>query len=79
MIQIDLDADLNWVDDEDRNIGKANDAAARFKVGDVVIAGRPGGRTWALIDEVDEPWVFFRPITAEQARAHGPLELPASA
>jgi hypothetical protein len=77
MIQIDIDADLNWVDDEDRNIGKAADAAARFKAGDVVIAGRPGGVTWALIDEVDGSWVFFRPMAADQARAHGTLELAA--
>jgi hypothetical protein len=78
MIQIDLDADLNWVDDEDRNIGKATNAAARFKVGDVVIAGRPGGRTWAIIEEVDDPWVFFRPISVEQARTHGTLDLAAA-
>jgi hypothetical protein len=78
VIQIDIDADLNWVDDEDRNIGKTDDALARFKSGDVVIAGRPGAATWALIDEVEGPWVFFRPISADQARARGTLELAAS-
>jgi len=78
VIQIDIDADLNWVDDEDRNIGKAPGAEARFKAGDLVIAGRPGAATWALIDEVEDQWVFFHPITADQAREYGTLELAAT-
>lgn len=60
MIQIDMDADLNWVDDDDGNIAKVAGAAARYKVGDVAIAGRPGYWSWILIDEIDEPWVYFR-------------------
>jgi hypothetical protein len=78
MIQIDLDADLNWVDDEDRNIGKAANAATRFTVGEVIIAGRPGGATWAIIEEIEEPWVFFRAINAEEAAKHGDLQRAAS-
>lgn len=78
MIQIDIDADLNWVDDEDRNIGEVPNASQRFQVGAVVIAGRPGGATWALIEEIDDPWVFFRPITATEARERGAVELAAS-
>ena len=45
MLQIDIDADLNWVDDADRNLAKVDDAAARFRAGDVTVAGRPGAWT----------------------------------
>jgi hypothetical protein len=44
MLQIDIDADLNWVDDQDRNIAKVADAAARYKPGDVAVADRPQRR-----------------------------------
>jgi len=78
MINIDIDADLNWVDDEDRNIAKVDDAATRYKVGDVAIAGRPGYWSWILIDEIDEPWIFFRQIDAREAATHGELVIAAS-
>ena len=78
MINIDIDADLNWVDDEDRNIAKVSGAAARYKVGDVAIAGRPGFWSWILIDEIDEPWIFFRQIDAREAATHGELVIAAS-
>lgn len=77
MLQIDFDADLNWVDDEDRNIAEVPDAATRYKVGDVAVAGRPGGWTWAIIEEIDGPWVFFRPVTAADAATHGKLVVAA--
>ena len=78
MIKIDIDADLNWVDDEDRNIAKVAGAATRFKAGDVAIAGRPGFWSWILIDEIDEPWIFFRQIDSREAATHGELVIAAS-
>ncbi len=77
-INIDIDADLNWVDDEDRNIAKVDGAATHFKAGDVAIAGRPGFWSWILIDEIDEPWIFFRQIHSREAAAHGELVIAAS-
>lgn len=78
MINIDIDADLNWVDDEDRNIAKVDGAAARYKAGVVAIAGRPGFWSWVLIDEVDEPWIFFRQIDSREAATHGDVVVAAS-
>lgn len=62
MLPIDFDADLNWVDDNDRNIAKVPGAAARFRAGDIAVAGRPGFWSRVRIEEVDGPWVFFRQI-----------------
>jgi len=78
MLQIDFDADLNWVDDEDRNIAKVTDAAKRYKVGDVAVAGRPGAWTWALIEEINDPWVFFVPISFREAEKRSTLVLAAA-
>jgi hypothetical protein len=78
MLQIDIDADLNWVDDQDRNIAKVTGAATQYKPGDVVVAGRPGFWSWALISEVDAPWVYFRQIDARDAAAHGQLVVAAA-
>ncbi len=78
MIQIDIDADLNWVDDDDRNIAKIDRAAAHYKVGGVVIAGRPGFWSWILIEVIDQPWIFFRQIDSREAAAHGEIVIAAS-
>jgi hypothetical protein len=78
MLQIDFDADLNWVDDEDRNIAKVPDAAKRYSVGDVAVAGRPGGWTWALIEKIDNPWVFFKPISSRTAASRANIVLAAN-
>jgi hypothetical protein len=78
VIQIDIDADLDWVDDEDRNIAKVDGAAARYKVGDVAIAGVQTFWSWILIDEIDEPWIFFTQIDAREAATHGELVIAAS-
>ncbi len=71
MIQIDVDADLMLVDDEDRYIG-------HLHVGGIAIAGRAGGYTWALVEEITDTAVYFRAIEADEARKHGRLELAAS-
>jgi hypothetical protein len=48
-------------------------AATRYKPGDVAVAGRPGFWSWALISEVDGPWVYFQQIDARDAATHGQL------
>lgn len=78
MIQIDVDADLMMVDDDDRYIGHLPADTSRLEVGAVVIAGRDGGYTWALIDEITDAAVFFRAISHEEAAQHGRLVLNAS-
>jgi hypothetical protein len=77
VLQIDFDADLNWVDDQNRNIAKVPGAAQRYTPGDVAVAGRPGIWSWAVIDEVDDPWVYFWQVTAEEARGRGKLVVAA--
>lgn len=77
MIQIDIDADLNMVDDEDRNMARRPKDASRLEVGGVAVAGRPGFWSWVLIDEITEISVFFRQISARQAAAHGDLSVAA--
>jgi hypothetical protein len=79
VLQIDIDADLNWVDDEERNIAKVTRAGSRYQAGDVAVAGQSGFWSWVVIDEVDEPWVFFRQIDARDAAARGTLVVAASA
>lgn len=78
MIHIDIDADLNWVDDDDRNIAKVGGAATRYKAGDVAIAGRPGFWSWVLIDEVDGSWIYFRQVDSREAATPGELVIAAS-
>lgn len=76
MIHIDIDADLNMVDDEDRNLARLP-AGSRFKIGDVAVAGRPGFWSWVLIDEVADGSVFFHQISGREAAKHGELTVPA--
>lgn len=77
MIQIDIDADLMLVDDEDRYVGRLPSDPRRLRVGGVAIAGRPGGYTWALIEEITDTAVYFRAIDSDEARKHGQLEVAA--
>lgn len=79
MIQIDIDADLNMVDDDDRNLAPVPRDPARCKVGGVAVAGRPGFWSWVVIEEITDSSVFFRQVSAREAAAHGDLALPASA
>lgn len=66
------------VDDDDRNIAKVPGAATRYEVGGVAIASRPGYWSWILIEEVDEPWIFFWQIDSREAATHGELVVAAS-
>lgn len=79
MIQIDIDADLNMVDDEDRNMARVPKDNACLRAGSVAVAGRPGFWSWVLIDEITETSVFFRQISAREAAAHGDLSVAARA
>lgn len=71
MVQIDIDADLMLVDDDDRYIGHLPADESRLRVGDVVVAGRAGACTWVLIDEITGTAVYFRAIDPEGARRRG--------
>ncbi len=79
MIQIDIDADLNMVDDEDRNMARSPSHSSGLKVGGVAVAGRPGFWSWVVIEEITDSSVFFRQVSAREAAAHGDLAVPASA
>ena len=79
MIQIDIDADLNMVDDDDRNFARRPTTAATLAVGDVAVAGRPGFWSWVQIESISPTSVSFRQITAAEAASHGDLAVPLSA
>ena len=78
MIQIDIDADLNMVDDADRNLARLPADSADFKVGGVAVAGRPGFWSWVVIEEITDSTVYFRQVTAREASAYGDLAVAAS-
>jgi hypothetical protein len=73
MIQIDIDADLNMVDDEDRNFARRSANPRGLTVGSVAVAGRPGFWSWVLVDEISATSVFFRQISAAEAASYGDL------
>ncbi|MGA4670133.1 hypothetical protein ACPCG0_10120 [Propionibacteriaceae bacterium Y1923] len=77
MIQIDIDADLNMVDDEDRNMARLPKDTSLLRIGNVVVAGRPGFWSWAVIEEITDTSVFFRQISGTEASTHGDLSIPA--
>jgi hypothetical protein len=79
VIQIDIDADLNMVDDDDRNVGRLPAESSGLKVGGVAVAGRPGFWSWVLIDEIGEGSVFFHQISSTEAATHGELAVRATA
>lgn len=79
MIQIDIDADLNMVDDADRNMAKLPANAAGLEVGGVAVAGRRGFWSWVVIEEITDTSVFFRQVSSREAAAHGDLAVTASA
>lgn len=78
MIYIDLPADLNLEDDDERNIARLADAidAGSIRPGAVVVAGSPGGWSWAIIDEIEDGFVYFHQVSAREASARGPLVTP---
>jgi len=79
MIQIDIDADLSMVDDDDRNVARLPSGNPLIKVGSVVVGGRPGFWSWVQIEEIDDGFVFFRQISAREAAERGQLVVSATA
>lgn len=78
MIQIDIVADLNLVDDEGRNLARRPINREDLDPGAVAVAGRPGFWSWVLIDVVEGGFIHFHQITAAEAATHGDLvDLPA--
>jgi hypothetical protein len=75
MIVIDIEADLNVVDDQGRNVARLPAGRAHLEPGSIAVAGRPGFWSWVEIDEIDSELVHFRQISAQQAAARGPLEV----
>lgn len=75
MIVIDIEADLNLVDDEGRNVARLPEGNAHLEPGSIAVAGRPGFWSWVEIDESDEEFVHFRQVSAQHAAARGPLEV----
>lgn len=73
MIQIDIDADLNMVDDHDRNVAPIPADSRYVVIGGVAVAGRPGAWSWVLIDEIDETAVYFHQISGKEAATRGDL------
>jgi hypothetical protein len=71
MIYIDLPADLNLEDDERRNIARLADAVTPDTVtqGAVLVAGTPDAWSWAVIEDVESGFVYFRQISAPRRRA----------
>ena len=78
MIYIDLPADLNLEDDEGRNIARITDAVTADAVtsGAVLVAGAPRAWSWAVVEDVDGGFVYFRQISARDAARRGPLVKP---
>jgi hypothetical protein len=78
MIYIDLPADLNLEDDAARNIARLADAVAPDTVapGTVLVAGAPRAWSWAVVEDVDGGFVYFRQISAQAALRSGCLVRP---
>jgi hypothetical protein len=79
MIQIDIDADLNMVDDDDRNVARRPVDMPGLRVGGVAVAGRPGFWSWVVVEDMTDTSVAFRQISAREAAAFGDLAVAAPA
>ena len=79
MIYIDLPADLNLEDDEGRNIARLADAVTpdrRFTPGCGARGRQPHAWSWAVIEDVESGFVYFRQISARDAARRGSLIKP---
>jgi hypothetical protein len=78
VIYIDLPADLNLEDDEGRNVARLADAVSPDAVipGTVLAAGTPHAWSWAVIEDVESGFVYFRQISAQDAAQRGSLIKP---
>ena len=78
MIYIDLTADLNLEDDAGRNIARLADAVTPDAVtpGAVLVAGAPRAWSWAVVDEIEDGFVYFHQVSARDAARRAPLVTP---
>jgi hypothetical protein len=69
MIYIDLPADLNVEDDQGRNIARLADAVTPKTVrpGAVLVAGAPRAWSWAIVEAVEDGFVYFRQVSVREA------------
>lgn len=73
MINIDIAADLNMVDDAGRNVAALPLGRPDLMPGAVAVAGRAGFWSWVLVEAVTDGVVAFRQVTVEEAAQHGEL------
>jgi hypothetical protein len=61
-----------------RNIARLADAVAPNTVapGTVLVAGAPRAWSWAVVEDVDSVFVYFRQISAQDAARSGCLVRP---
>jgi hypothetical protein len=78
MIYIDLPADLNLEDDEGRNIARLADAITpeRVMAGAVLVVGAPRAWSWAIVEAVEDGFVYFRQVSGREAAQRGSLVAP---
>jgi hypothetical protein len=78
MIYIDLPADLNLEDDQGHNIARLSDAVTPETVtpGAVLVVGSAGAWSWAVVDAIDNGFVYFRQVSAREAARRGSLVAP---
>ena len=83
MIYIDLPADLNLEDDQGRNVAGLADAVTPDAVtpdavtpGAVLVAGTARAWSWAVVENVDGGFAYFRQISAQDAARRGSLVKP---
>jgi hypothetical protein len=78
MIFIDLPADLNMEDDQGRNLGRLADAMDQgmIREGVVLVVGTPNAWSWALVEDIEGGFVFFRQISGREAARLASLVVP---
>jgi hypothetical protein len=78
MIYIDLPADLNLEDDQGRNVARLAEAVTPETLtrGAVLVAGAPRAWSWAVVEAVEDGFVYFRQVSARDAAQHGSLVAP---
>jgi len=78
MIYIDLPADLNLEDDQGRNVARLAEAVTPETVtpGAVLVAGMPRAWSWAVVETVEDGFVYFHQVSARDAARRGSLVAP---
>jgi hypothetical protein len=68
VIFIDLPADLNMEDDQQRTVARLADAVDpdAIRPGCVVVAGSPGGWSWAMVKDIEDGFVYFRQVSSPE-------------